>query len=210
MVGPAMTGFVAASAIVFLLSLHAALFNLPSNLCTEGVEHPLYHPVALAALAGAGFAGFPPHYRLLRIEEQGAPRQTPTAVRPVLFAPGNAGYYTQAKSMAAEAAKDCLPLVYYTLDFGGELVAFSPALLWRQACPTLRQRYRTPWSIAKPRAVADSSPFSLFFIAGLFCTAMLWRAGGHGRPTNAAALWAITCGRAFHGWHHLAIGGRDG
>ena len=37
------------------------------------------------------------------------------------------------RKCTAEAAKDGLPLEYYTIDYGSELSAFSPALLRRQA-----------------------------------------------------------------------------
>jgi hypothetical protein len=110
------------------------LYGLPRNLCNEGQEEPSYEPVHL----GPEFVAsrLPSYYRLLRVVEGGGSnegaRQQPRAST-VLFVPGNAGAFTQAKSFAAEAAKAALPLAFFTADLGSELVAFRGELLYRQA-----------------------------------------------------------------------------
>ena len=62
-----------------------------------------------------------------------APAAEAPAHAAVLFVPGNAGAHTQAKSLAAEAAKAGLPLDFYAVGLGAELVAFRGQLLARQA-----------------------------------------------------------------------------
>ena len=129
--GPRAAGaLVAAGAAAVWLALLAALAWPPPNLCGEGAERPRYTAVAVD-----GADEFPEYYQLLRVQEQGPP--APAAEAPahaaVLFVPGNAGAHTQAKSLAAEAAKAGLPLDFYAVGLGAELVAFRGQLLARQA-----------------------------------------------------------------------------
>jgi len=126
----------AAGAAAVWLALLAALAWPPPNLCGEGAERPRYTAVAVD-----GAAEFPEYYQLLRVQEQEGPpapaAEAPAAEAPahaaVLFVPGNAGAHTQAKSLAAEAAKAGLPLDFYAVGLGAELVAFRGQLLARQA-----------------------------------------------------------------------------
>eukprot|EP01052_Picozoa_sp_SAG31_P008942 SAG31_NODE_460_length_15364_cov_11.851294_4_plen_238_part_00 len=76
---------------------------------------------------------FPPHYRLFRVFETSSSMSSTTPSATVMFVPGHGGFHTQAKSLAAEAAKSGIALAYYTIDYGNELSAFGPVLLHRQA-----------------------------------------------------------------------------
>ena len=149
--------FVGLGVAAIVVAALAAL-QLPPNLCHEGSELPQYTTVDLGtALAGE----FPSYYRLLEVTDVSALRQPAKLPRAaVLFVPGNAGAFTQVKSLAAEASKAGLPLRFFTADLAGELVAFRGQLLQRQSlfvrrCLALLRLQATAPDAAGP---ADATP----------------------------------------------------
>ena len=147
-----------------VVALLALLFYPPPNQCEEGTEAPVYTAVDIV---GVRRDELPASYRLLHVAESSVPAGAlpSTGARAVLFVPGNAGAFTQVKSMCAEAAKAGLPLDFYTVDLGSELVAFRGELLERQVrfvrhalrtVATLQPQQHTP--TRGQRSVATSPP----------------------------------------------------
>lgn len=144
---------VAVPSVAAAVALVRALLWPAPNLCAEGTEAPVYEAVAGGEALSEGLA---PHYRLLRVRESSVPPAATDVRGLVLFVPGNAGAYTQAKSMAAEAAKAGLPLEFYTVDLGSELVAFRGELLARQV-RFVRRALDALAALRRPRDPAASS-----------------------------------------------------